>query len=253
MLEAIMTPPAQPGGDRAPARSSWPPPLPSLRAPPAHARPAAATLYERYANELKELKQIHLKADRNNAVKGAGQEGQASSVPRALELTPAQVKNSFHHLEEKVVRELILEGKRPDGRGPRDLRPIHLRGRRPPPRPRIGDLSARRDPGPPSPRSSEPGHDRARPGRRHHGRVQQRSFMLDYNMPRSPWARSGRSAAPGRREIAKGALRRTVRWPRSCHRRSQFPVHDPAASRHPGVERVAARWLRSAAGENDQP
>src|SRR5262249_48996479 len=35
------------------------------------------------------------------------------------------VKSAFWGLEERVVRELILDGKRPDGRGPRDLRPIH--------------------------------------------------------------------------------------------------------------------------------
>ena len=39
-------------------------------------------------------------------------------------MTPLKVKSAFSAVEERVVRALILEGKRSDGRGPRDLRPI---------------------------------------------------------------------------------------------------------------------------------
>src|SRR4029079_12635769 len=39
-------------------------------------------------------------------------------------VTPARIKAAFTAVEERVVREQILEGKRPDGRGPRDLRAI---------------------------------------------------------------------------------------------------------------------------------
>ena len=35
-----------------------------------------------------------------------------------------QVKTAYHGVEEKGVRELILDGYRSDGRGPKDLRPI---------------------------------------------------------------------------------------------------------------------------------
>ncbi len=99
--------------------------LPPYEAPQITPDALMQTLYERYAHELRETKQIHLKADRNNATKELVKKAIAELIPEgSTEYTPGQVKSSFHHLEEKVVRELILDGKRPDGRGPRDLRPI---------------------------------------------------------------------------------------------------------------------------------
>ena len=38
--------------------------------------------------------------------------------------TPGQVKDAFDRVNKKVVRELILQGKRPDGRGPEEIRPL---------------------------------------------------------------------------------------------------------------------------------
>ncbi len=99
--------------------------LPPYERPQTAADPLLSVLYERFAEELRQTKQIHLKADRNNATKELVKKAIAELAPEgSTERTPAQVKGSFHHLEEKVVRELILDGKRPDGRGPRDLRPI---------------------------------------------------------------------------------------------------------------------------------
>ncbi len=43
--------------------------------------------------------------------------------------TPEQVSAAFDALEERVVRDLILEGKRIDGRNTKQLRHDHLRGR----------------------------------------------------------------------------------------------------------------------------
>ena len=45
-------------------------------------------------------------------------------MPADAEVTPARIKAAFSAVEERVVRELILDGKRPDGRGPKDLRSI---------------------------------------------------------------------------------------------------------------------------------
>jgi polyribonucleotide nucleotidyltransferase len=88
--------------------------------------PLVQTLYDRFGTEMRSRKQIQLKAERNAAVKElaeiiltdyAAQEGE--NVP-----TPADLKTAFHGLEARVVRELLLEGHRPDGRGPKDIRPI---------------------------------------------------------------------------------------------------------------------------------
>src|SRR5690606_11476643 len=81
---------------------------------------------DRYRNELREIKQIHLKADSNNATKELLKKATAALCPEGGDgsVTPGQVKGTFYKLEEKAVRELILDGKRPDGRAPRDLRPL---------------------------------------------------------------------------------------------------------------------------------
>ena len=83
------------------------------------------------ANKLYELKQIPQKQQRNDAVKELlGQimneycpEGiaAAGAVPKYKK---SQVNRVLQRIEEEVVRKLLLEGKRLDGRGYKDLRPI---------------------------------------------------------------------------------------------------------------------------------
>jgi polyribonucleotide nucleotidyltransferase len=102
--------------------------------PMAHPEPKADPLqdelHRRYAADLREVKKIKLKQERNNATKELQERviaemapeppaGQEPSGP-----TPVQVKAAFYALQERVVRELILDGYRSDGRGPRDLRLI---------------------------------------------------------------------------------------------------------------------------------
>jgi polyribonucleotide nucleotidyltransferase len=89
--------------------------------------PLIQQLHERYAGELRQAKMIQLKADRNTAVKELGNRVVAEIVPEGAPEgppTPLQVKTAYHALQERVVREMILDGYRPDGRGPKDLRPI---------------------------------------------------------------------------------------------------------------------------------
>src|SRR5262249_51945436 len=110
------------------------------------------TIYHRYGTALKEAKQIMMKAERNEATrvmqetvvkelvpteKGSAalvvpaEKGSAtlsaaessgdpapSPVPADAEATVSRVKAAFAAVEERVVRELILDGTRPDGRGP---------------------------------------------------------------------------------------------------------------------------------------
>ena len=179
--------------------------LPPYEAPKPEPDPLLQTLYDRYANDLRGAKQIHLKADRNSAVKELQKRAIAELAPAEPpgEITPAQVKNSFHHLEEKVVRELILDGKRPDGRGPRDLRPIHCE---------VGVL----------PRAHgsaifQRGETQAlvttvlgtgADEQRVDGILDEynKKFMLDYNMPPFAVGEVRPIRGPGRREIGHGAL-----------------------------------------------
>lgn len=178
--------------------------LPPYEPPTIEADPLVPILYDRYVRELKEAKAIHGKADRNSAVKELVKRVVQDLAPEgSTEYTPQQVKSSFHRLEEKVVREMILEGRRPDGRGPRDLRPISCE---------VGLL----------PRAHgsavfQRGETQAlvttvlgtgADEQRVDGIMEEYSkkFMLDYNMPPFAVGEVRPIRGPGRREIGHGAL-----------------------------------------------
>ena len=178
--------------------------LPPFEAPKPAPDQLLATLYDRYAHDLKQLKQIVMKAERNTAVKELSKRAVAEIAPEgSVDHTPAQVKSSFHHLEEKVVRELILEGKRSDGRGPKDLRPISCE---------VGYL--------PTAHGSaifQRGETQAlvttvlgtgADEQRVDGIMEEfsKKFMLDYNMPSFAVGEVRPIRGPGRREIGHGAL-----------------------------------------------
>ena len=100
--------------------------LPPLVHPEEVHDPLIQDLHNRFGNELRELKKIHLKHERNSAVKDLEKRIVAEVSPEGGQGVPApvKVKSAFHALQERVVREMILDGYRPDGRGPKDLRPI---------------------------------------------------------------------------------------------------------------------------------
>ena len=78
-------------------------------------------------DKVVELKTIAGKQDRNNAVNALFDEVRARYVG-ADESKPAVDMNMLNRvldkIEEEVVRKMILDGKRPDGRGEADVRPI---------------------------------------------------------------------------------------------------------------------------------
>ncbi|GAC1469722.1 MAG: polyribonucleotide nucleotidyltransferase [Isosphaeraceae bacterium] len=207
--------------------------LPPYEAPQAADDPLLATLYERYSQELRQVKQIFLKAERNAATKELVKKAQSELCPAETpgELTPAVVKATFHHLEEKVVRELILDGKRPDGRGPRDLRPIQCE---------VGYL----------PRAHgsaifQRGETQAlvttvlgtgADEQRVDGIMDEfsKKFMLDYNMPSYAVGEVRPIRGPGRREIGHGALAE----------RSVAPILPPS-SEFPYTIRIVSDILES--------
>ncbi len=193
--------------------------LPIPEPVPAPADPLRQLLYDRYQEQIRDAKQIVLKQERNAATKTlldrvvkelCSQDGAPASSPYGAAgqedtepITPGRVKSAFAAVEERVVRELILDGKRPDGRGPRDLRAIRCE---------VGLL----------PRAHgsalfQRGETQAlvttvlgtsADEQRIDGIMDEYSkkFMLDYNMPPFAVGEIRPIRGPGRREIGHGAL-----------------------------------------------
>lgn len=212
--------------------------LPPLAMPESPADPLRQLIYDRYGERLRSVKQIVLKHDRNNATRElldvvvkelCPENAEASSDGEPI--TPARVKGAFSSVEERVVRELILQGKRPDGRGPRDLRAIKC------------EVSLL-----PKAHGSalfQRGETQAlvttvlgtsADEQRIDGIMDEYSkkFMLDYNMPPFAVGEVRPIRGPGRREIGHGALAE----------RSVAPIL-PNASRFPYTIRVVSDILES--------
>ncbi len=92
----------------------------------APANPLIEEFRKRFYNEFRERKQTAGKAERANAIKELRERVFAEYLPedKESEYDPAQVAAAFYCLEERVVRDLILEGKRIDGRNTKQLRNI---------------------------------------------------------------------------------------------------------------------------------
>ncbi len=96
--------------------------LPGEAAP----NPVKELLKKAFYDEFRTLKQTAGKAARADQIKALRDRIFDTYIPEGgtSEHTPEQVAQAFEHLEEKIVRDLILEGKRIDGRAPKDLRAI---------------------------------------------------------------------------------------------------------------------------------
>jgi polyribonucleotide nucleotidyltransferase len=203
--------------------------LPPVEHPVVPIDPLRQTIYERYGDQLREAKQIFLKAERNAVTKtlastivkeltpaepgatsshaGAAHSGHGdpapSPVPADAVVTPARIKAAFASVEERVVRELILDGKRPDGRGPKDIRAIKCEvGLLP--RAHGSALFQRGETQALVTTVLGTGADEQRVD----GIMDEYSkkFMLDYNMPSFAVGEVRPIRGPGRREIGHGAL-----------------------------------------------
>jgi polyribonucleotide nucleotidyltransferase len=232
--------------------------------------PVREAIYARYGEQLRQAKQIVMKAERNAVTRqlldtivkelthtdgqataavavtvdeipasgseDGGETGHASDsapspVPADTPVTPARIKAAFSSVEERVVRELILDGKRPDGRGHKDLRSIKCE---------VGLL----------PRAHgsaifQRGETQAlvttvlgttADEQRVDGIMDEYSkkFMLDYNMPPFAVGEVRPIRGPGRREIGHGALAE----------RSVAPIL-PSSGRFPYTIRVVSDILES--------
>ncbi len=96
------------------------------RPQPPPLNPLIEEFRQRFGAEFRERKQTPGKADRANSIKELRERIFAEYLPEDGEAkyTPEQVSMAFSALEERVVRDLILEGKRIDGRNTRQVRPI---------------------------------------------------------------------------------------------------------------------------------
>jgi len=93
---------------------------------PSPVNPLVEEIRQRFGGEFRERKQTSGKAERANSIKELRERIFAEYLPENGEIkyTPEQVSAAFSALEERVVRDLILEGKRIDGRNPKQLREI---------------------------------------------------------------------------------------------------------------------------------
>ncbi len=232
--------PPQPGDDRPAARAAR-----RGRAAAAGSRsevpvdPLAQTIYEQVsATSCGGEADRGLKADRKAAVKELAGPCRCRAEPaeggerrdRCSRSRPPSTR-----VEERVVRELILDGTRPDGRGPKDLRPISCE---------VGVL----------PRAHgsaifQRGETQALvttvlgttgDEQRVDGIMEEYTQEVHARLQHadaSPSARSARSAAPA---AARSA---TAPWPSgrsrpSCPSASEFPYTIRVRQRHPRVERL---------------
>ncbi len=84
----------------------------------------------KYGDRMRQAKQTTGKLERGEAMATIRQEVLDGYCPEDAEeakYTPWQVKEAYYYAEGKVQRSLILEGKRPDGRGMEDVRPLEMK------------------------------------------------------------------------------------------------------------------------------
>jgi len=90
--------------------------------------PLQERIFGGYLAEMKQAKAIVGKQDRHEATRAIKERAKAELIPdpTAADAIPdGDFSHVWHDLEERAVRELILEGRRPDGRDSKTLRPIH--------------------------------------------------------------------------------------------------------------------------------
>ncbi len=83
----------------------------------------------KYGDRMRQAKQIAGKLDRGEAMNAICKDALAEYCPEGAEepkYTPWQVKEAYYYAEGKIQRRLILEGKRPDGRGMDQVRPLSM-------------------------------------------------------------------------------------------------------------------------------
>jgi polyribonucleotide nucleotidyltransferase len=167
--------------------------------------PLVKLFRDRFYNEFRDRKQTSGKHNRADAIRELRDRIFDEFLPQNGEAkyTPEQVNGAFEALQERVVRDLILEGKRIDGRTTRQLRPITCQvGVLP--RTHGSAIFARGETQALVTTTLGTVSDEQRVD----GLVEEYSkkFMLDYNFPPFSVGECRPIRGPGRREIGHGAL-----------------------------------------------
>ncbi|HMO14978.1 MAG TPA: polyribonucleotide nucleotidyltransferase [Pirellulaceae bacterium] len=163
-------------------------------------------LSNRWYEELRQVQQISGKLERGEASKAIQERAMNELIPDPSAEGAIDVnvfKSVWHQLEEKVIRKLILEGKRADGRDSKTLRPIEC----------LVDILPRVH----GSALFQRGETQAlvtvtlgtqRDEQKVDGLQDEYSkrFMLDYNFPSFSVGECRPIRGPGRREIGHGAL-----------------------------------------------
>jgi len=178
---------------------------PKVLPPPVPENPALTYLREHHGSELRTLKQTSGKQARAEKIKEFRERIFNEQAPAAGEprFAREQVVAALAALEERVVRDLILEGKRIDGRGNKDLRAISCEvGVLP--RTHGSALFTRGETQALVTTTLGTSSDEQRID----GLLDEYSkkFMLDYNFPPFSVGECRPIRGPGRREIGHGAL-----------------------------------------------
>jgi polyribonucleotide nucleotidyltransferase len=174
--------------------------------PPAPApNPLVETFRQRFYSEFRERKQTSGKQDRADKIRELRERVFSEFLPENGEAahTPEQVAGAFEALEERVVRDLILEGKRIDGRNTRQLRNISCEvGVLP--RTHGSAIFVRGETQALVTTTLGTVSDEQRVDGL--GEEYSKKFMLDYNFPPFSVGECRPIRGPGRREIGHGAL-----------------------------------------------
>jgi polyribonucleotide nucleotidyltransferase len=180
--------------------------LPPIEFKAPEVNPLNEEFYRKFRNEFSERKFSPGKQDRAERVRELKERVAKEYCPEDVaepKYTPAQVSAAFHAMEERVIREALLEGKRIDGRNLKQLRNIYCE---------VGVL--------PQVHGSaifQRGETQAlvtttlgttSDEQRVDGIADEYSkkFMLDYNFPPFSVGECKPIRGPGRREIGHGAL-----------------------------------------------
>lgn len=189
--------------------------LPAKEIPAAPVNPFTAILHEKAYDRMREAKSGKKKQDRHAAVDEIRTALQAELFPAGAEATADGLslndfKSAFYALEGRVIRDLLQDGVRLDGRAPQDLRAVHcdvgiL------PRVHGSALFTRGE----TQSLATITLGTARDSQKIDGPVEEyeKRFMLDYNFPSYSVGECRPIRGPGRREIGHGMLaERSVQW-----------------------------------------
>jgi polyribonucleotide nucleotidyltransferase len=166
---------------------------------------ANAVVREKYYDEMRRVKQIVGKLERRDATAALLTKALNEVVSPDPDGTPAEdaVRSAFYALEQRVMRDAILDGRRADGRGLRDIRQLYCEVSTLP-RTHGSAIFARGE----TQALVTTTLGTASDAQRVDGLADEytKRFMLDYNMPPFSVGEVRPIRGPGRREIGHGAL-----------------------------------------------